>query len=112
MDFSNITPLGRADTLLKEQIPEPDEQTSKEYEKAFKKYRRTLALHTTVRALLYASIITSVAANLGLDLDIITTISSYIGVSVLLILYAGLTYLSMIYREQFYVRRELMVSRS
>lgn len=112
MDFSRITPLGRSDKILKEQIPEPEKEQGLEYENAFKKYRRTIMAHTGIRILLYASIITSAAANLGLDLDIISTISSYIGVTLLLMIYSGLTYLRMIYREEFYVRREILISKS
>lgn len=112
MDFSKITPLGRADKLLKEEIPEPDEEKSQEYEESFKRYRRVILAHTLIRVLLYASIITSVAANIGLDLNIITRISSYIGISVLAVLYVGLTYLTMIYKEEYHLRREILISKS
>lgn len=112
MNFSKITPLGRADKLLKEQIPELDEEKSREYEEASSRYRRTLMAYTVIKILLYASIVTSVAANIGLNLDIISQVSSYIGVTFLLIIYMGLTYLKRIYREEFYVRREILVSKS
>lgn len=112
MNFSNITPLGRADKILKEEMLETETEKSKEYEQAYTKYRGIIAVHTAVRGLFYAGLITSLAANLGLDLNIISKISSYIGLSVLLLIYVLLSYLKTVYREEFYVRRGILINES
>ncbi|MFB6115295.1 MAG: hypothetical protein ABEK04_03305 [Candidatus Nanohalobium sp.] len=110
MEIRKITPLGRADKILKQELEGLDQEKAEEYEKAFKDYRKIKLAHIAVRILLYAGIITTITATFGIRTEFIAKISSYIGVTFLLILYAGLSYLTMIYREAFYVRRELLIS--
>lgn len=110
MDLSKLTPLGRADRVLEEELENFDEEKREKYEQAYQSYRRAKISQLTVKILLYASIITSITATLGFNVEFISRIASYIGTSFLVILYAGLSYMTMIYRETFYVRRELMIN--
>lgn len=109
MDFSKLTPLGRADKLVKGELEGLDEDKLSDYEEAFTDYRRVKAAHIGVRVLLYASIVTSITATFGIRTEFIAQISSYIGVTVLFLAYAVLSYVNMVYREAFYVRRELLI---
>lgn len=110
MQLSDLTPLGRADKILEEELENFNQEKRQEYEEAFQNYRRVKISQLAVKVLLYASIVTSVTATLGFNIDFISRIASYIGTSVLVILYAGLSYITMVYREGFYVRREIMIS--
>lgn len=110
MDFSKLTPLGRADKLVKKELEGYDNDRLKDYEKVFKRYGRVKSAHLVVKILLYAGIITTVTATFGIETGFIAQIASYVGVSVLLIVYSALTYLDMVYREAFYVRRELLIN--
>ena len=113
----NLTPLGRADILLKEYLglDEEIDETSEfqEYEDALKKYRNLKLLQLVVKILLYAGVVTSVAASFGLEeLRIINRIASYFGVSFLLISYIGINYVTMLHREEYHVKREILVSKT
>lgn len=110
MNISKLTPLGRADNILKEETEGLDPEKTGEYEDAYQKYRRVKSLQLAAKIFLYASIVTSIASAIGLNADFIARISSYIGTSVLIVIYAVLTYFSNIYREIFYVRRELLIN--
>lgn len=110
MELSDLTPLGRADKILEEELENFNREKREEYEQAFQRYRRVKISQLAVKILLYASIITSVTAILGFEIDFISRIAAYIGTTLLIILYAGLSYVTMIYREAFYVRRELMIN--
>lgn len=112
VDLSKLTPLGRADKLVKEELEGLEDERLIEYEEAYSNYRRIKSVHVAVRVLLYAGIITSITATFGIRTDFIAQISSYIGVSVLFLAYAVLSYLNMVYREAFYVRREILISSS
>ncbi|AOV95355.1 hypothetical protein AQV86_05565 [Nanohaloarchaea archaeon SG9] len=109
MDISKLTPLGRTDKVLKQETEGLDAEKTEEYEDTFSKYRRIKILQLSVKILLYASIVTSVASAIGLNVEFIASISSYIGTTVLIIIYAGITYLTKMYREIFYVRREILI---
>lgn len=110
MDISKLTPLGRTDKVLKQETEGLDAEKTEEYEDTFSRYRRIKILQLSVKILLYASIITSVASAIGLNVEFIASISSYIGTTVLIIIYAGITYLTKMYREIFYVRREILIN--
>lgn len=110
VNLSKLTPLGRADSLVKKELEGLEEERLSDYNKAYADYRRVKALHVLVRILLYAGIITSVTATFGIRTDFIAKISSYIGLSVLFLAYAVLSYVNMVYREAFYVRREMLIS--
>jgi hypothetical protein len=110
-----LTPLGRADILLKEFLGVDenflDTEEFQNYEDALQKYRNLKLLQMVVKILLYAGLITSVAASLGLDgLRIINQVASYLGFTVLLVSYAVVNYATMIHREEYHVKREILVS--
>lgn len=113
----NLTPLGRADILLKkylgldEEIDDTNE--FQEYERALKKYRNLKLVQLVVKILLYAGVVTSVAASFGLEeLRIINRIASYLGVTFLLISYIAINYVTMLHREEYHVKREILVSQA
>lgn len=108
-----ITPLGRADRELKEYLIDRGvkEKQMREYNKSLNKYRTNKALHNFVKVFLYAGIITSVATTFGIDqAEYIAKIASYIGVSLLLVFYVITFYFSELYREEYHLRREILVS--
>ena len=113
--FSFI-PLGRADLLLEEFIGENLEKNRKEfqeYETALAKYRNLKLFQIIIKILLYAGVITSIVASLGFEqIRIISQIASYIGVTFLLFAYVITNYFTMIYREEYHVRREILVSQT
>ena len=109
-----LTPLGRADLLLDDLIGEDKRQTEEftEYQEALGKYRNLKLLQIIIKILLYAGVITSIAASFGIEeIRLINQIASYIGVSVLLISYAIVNYTTMIYREEYHIKREILVSK-
>jgi len=110
-----LTPLGRADIELKNYLSADEDIESSEefksYEKALKKYRNLKILQMSVKVLLYAGLITSIAASVGLEqISILNQIASYIGVTFLLLGYAVTNYATMLHREEYHVRREILVS--
>lgn len=110
-----LTPLGRADVLLKDYLDVGDEvidsEEFREYETALKKYRNLKLFQMVVKMFLYAGLVTSVAASLGIDqLRIINRIASYLGFTLLLIAYITVNYITMLHREEYHVKREILVS--
>jgi hypothetical protein len=110
-----LTPLGRADILLKKYLGAGedliDSEEFKEYERALQKYRNLKLLQMVVKVLLYAGIITSVAASIGLEeLRVINRIASYLGFTIILIAYVIVNYITMLHREEYHVKREILVS--
>jgi hypothetical protein len=110
-----LTPLGRADIELKEYLGETreylDTEEFQEYEKARQSYRELKLMQTGVKILLYAGLITSVVASLGFEqIKILNQIASYIGVTFLIILYLIVNYATMLQREEYHVKREILVS--
>jgi hypothetical protein len=63
-----------------------------------------------IRVLFYASVITSLAATFNLNLSIINQIASYLGFTLLLILYGVINYFTMIYREEYHVQRDILIA--
>jgi len=110
-----LTPLGKADKevrgFLKEGL-EPHQFDR--YEAALKKYRYLKIIQGSLKVLLYASIVTSVAATFGLrgEFLIIERIASYIGTSFIFVIYAFVSYFTMIRREAYHVQREILVSQA
>ena len=84
-----LTPLGRADKEVREFLrDELSTEELREYERALDKFRSAKMLHLIIKSLLYAGLITSVATTIGLDQAyILQKIASYIGVTLLLIMY-------------------------
>lgn len=107
------TPLGRADKDLQKYIADKqvEEELLKEYNKVLNKYRTNRALHNFIKIFLYAGIVTSVATTFGIEqAQYIAQVASYIGVSMLLVLYAVSLYFSELYREEYHVKREILIS--
>ena len=106
-----LTPLGRADSQIKKYLEDELQQNDFErYNNALKRYRNLKTVQITVKALFYTSIITSIAASFSLDLSIISQIASYLGSTLLLIIYAATSYLTMLYREEYHVQRDILIS--
>lgn len=111
-DLRWFTPSGKVDHDLRKHIgEEPDDKNYNGYRKAYRKYRYTKRAEVSFRILLYAGLVTSVAASLGLEqLRILQSIAGYIGITFLIIFYAVASYFNLRAREEFYLRRELFLS--
>lgn len=107
-----LTPLGKADLELREYLEDQlDEQKLEEYENSLNRYRTLKILQSLFKLLLYASIITALAATIGFDqIKIIQKIASYIGTTTILITYGIAKYFTLIARESYHVRREILLS--
>ena len=108
-----LTPLGRADQDLRRYLDGEDQEDEllANYEVVLAKYRTNKMLHNIVRILLYAGIITSVATTFGIEqAEYIAQLASYIGVSLLFVLFAITKYFSELYREEYHVKREILIS--
>lgn len=108
-----ITPLGRAESDVKKYLEENSakKEELKRYEITLEKYRSAKIVHIIVKSLLYASVITSVAATIGLDqARILEKLASYIGVGLILVIYALSKYLVELYRESYHVQREILIA--
>ncbi|WP_414837846.1 hypothetical protein ACK3SF_00365 [Candidatus Nanosalina sp. VS9-1] len=110
-----LTPLGRADIELRQHFEDDEEFYSsdeyEEYEASRKKYRNRKLVQMSIKTLLYAGVITSVAASFGVPhLRIINQIASYIGVTFLLMLYAVALYTASLQKEEYHLKREILVS--
>lgn len=108
-----LTPLGRADDDVREYVKnsELEEDRLVNYETVLNKYRTHRAIHNFVKIFLYAGIVTSVATTFGLEeARFIAQIASYIGVSIIFILYSASLYFSELYREEYHVKREILIS--
>lgn len=109
-----LTPLGKADHDVRDYLKDNlDTEQFQRYESSLNHYRHMKLLQTGIKALLYASIITSVAATMGLsEAQLIQKVASYIGTTFLIILYAGTSYITMIRRESYHVQREILISKA
>lgn len=109
-----LTPLGKADMEVREYLKDNlDEEQFERYEFALNHYRHMKLFQTALQVLLYASIITSVAATFGLDeAQILQKVASYVGLSAIFVLYAITSYITMIRRESYHVQREILISKA
>lgn len=110
-----LTPLGRADVELRQHFEDDgdfyESDEYEEYEASRKKYRNRKIAQMSIKTLLYAGVITSVAASFGVPhLKIINQIASYIGVTFLLLLYAVALYSASLQKEEYHLKREILVS--
>lgn len=108
-----VTPLGRADDDLKKYLSEREinKERLEDYNAVLNKYRTHKGLHNFIKLFLYAGIVTSVATTFGIDqARYIAQVASYIGVSLLLVLYAFTLYFSELYREEYHVKREILIA--
>lgn len=109
-----LTPLGKADkdvrSYLKDRL---DDEQFERYHNALKHYRHLKAVQTVLKLLLYASVVTTVAATFGFDqVQFIQQVASYLGTSMLFVLYAITSYITMIRREAYHVQREILISKA
>jgi hypothetical protein len=109
-----LTPLGKADKEVRDYLKEGLEPHQFErYQSSLHHYRHIKVIQATLKTLLYASIITSVATTVGLDqAQLLQKVASYIGTSVIFVLFAITSYISMIRREAYHVQREILISKA
>ncbi len=110
-----LTPLAKADKEVRgflEQGLEPHQ--FERYEKSLNRYRYVKVTQIVLKVLLYASIITSVAATVGFrgELIILERLASYIGTTVILLLYIVTSYVALIRREAYHVQREILLAQA
>ncbi|MFB6099801.1 MAG: hypothetical protein ABEK16_00880 [Candidatus Nanohalobium sp.] len=106
-----LTPLGRADSKIRAFLEmRLEDHQFERYNDSLNRYRNAKIAQQAVRVLLYASIITSVAATFNVNLSIINKIASYLGFTVILALYALISYFSMLYREDYHVQRDILIA--
>lgn len=109
--FFKLTPLGRADSQIRAFLEmRLDDHQFERYNESLNRYRNFKLIQQTVRILLYASIISSVAATFNVNLSIINKIASYLGFTALLILYGAVNYFTMLYREEYHVQRDILIA--
>lgn len=110
-----LTPLGKADKEVRSYLEKRlgDHQMER-YRSSLQHYRHMKLIQTTIRVLLYASIITSFAATFGLKgrIQILQQVASYLGTTVLLVLYAITSYITLIRKENYHVQREILISQA
>lgn len=109
-----LTPLGKAHYEVKEYLHDRlGENDLKRYETSLNHYRTVKVVQAVLKVFLYAGIITSAFATFGLEQAfIIQKIASYVGVSVIFVLYAVTSYITMIRREAYHVQREILISKA
>ena len=109
-----LTPLGKADKEVRDYLREGLEPHQFErYEKTLNQYRHMKVIQASLKMLFYASIITSVATTVGFEeAQILQRVASYIGTSLIFVLFAITSYISMIRRETYHVQREILISKA
>lgn len=109
-----LTPLGKADKEVRDYLKEGLEPHQFErYQSSLNHYRHMKVIQAGLKMLFYASIIASIATTVGFDqVQLLQKIASYIGTSVIFVLYAVTSYLAMIRRETYHVQREILVSKA
>lgn len=110
-----LTPLGKADKEVRDFLQEGLEPHQYEsYQRTLNQYRYVKIAQIALKALFYASIITSIAATFGFtgELLIIERVASYIGTTMIFILYGITSYITLIRREAYHVQREILVSQA
>jgi hypothetical protein len=109
-----LTPLGKADKEVREYLKERlDEEQFERYHHSLQHYRHMKAIQTSLKLLFYASIVTSIATTFGFDqAQLLQQIASYLGTSLIFILYAATSYITMIRRESYHVQREILISKA
>lgn len=106
-----FTPLGRANSKIKAFLEDRlDDHQFERYNESLNKYRTAKLVQQFFRLLLYASLVTSVAATFNVNLSIITQIASYLGFTLILVFYAVANYFTMLYREDYHVQRDILIA--
>ena len=109
-----LTPLGKADKDVRAYLKQGLEPHQfKRYETSLRHYRHLKILQVSLKILLYAGIATSIVATVGLnEAMILQKVASYIGTTVLLVLFSVTSYITMIRRESYHVQREILISKA
>ncbi|MFB6204864.1 MAG: hypothetical protein ABEJ75_04410 [Candidatus Nanohaloarchaea archaeon] len=111
----HFTPLGRADRQLKNYLGEVEEGVMERYEKELGRYRNAKMVQLALLLLLYAGLITSIAATIGFGLTgparLVQKVASYFGTGLIFIAYVISRYFTMLYRESYHVQREILLHR-
>ena len=106
-----LTPIGRVDQELRKEVKDIETEEYLKYEKAYRRYRHTRKAEVSFRILLYAGLVTSFATSIGIEqLEILQTIATYIGVSVIFLMYALTGFINKRAKENMYFRREVLLS--
>lgn len=111
--FFELTPLGKADKEVRNFLEERlEEHQLEKYHDALRHYRHVKLVQSTLKVLFYASIITSIAATIGFreELEIIERVASYLGTSIIFLLFTITSYITLIRRETYHVQREILIS--
>lgn len=118
MNLKNIlfelTPLGKSDKEVQKYLEKriSDEEMER-YRDSLKQYRHMKLVESSLKLLLYASILTAAAAAVGVgELQIIQRIASYLGTSVIIVLFAVSSYITMVKRESYHVQREILIAKA
>jgi len=109
-----LTPLGKADKEVRDYLKEGLEPHQFEhYQSSLNHYRHMKVIQAGLKILFYASIIASIATTVGLDqAQLLQRIASYIGTSLIFVLYGVTSYITMIRRETYHVQREILISKA
>lgn len=113
--FFELTPLGKADKevrgFLRDRL---DERQMERYLDSLKQYRYIKAVHSFLKLLFYASLVTSLAATFGFreQVAFLERVASYLGTGLVLVLFTVTGYIAMIRRESYHVQREILISRA
>lgn len=109
-----LTPLGKAHLEVREYLRDRlGEEEMERYSTALSHYRHIKIVQGALKILLYASIVTSIFATMGLDgMQFIQKIASYIGTTFIFLIYAITSYITMIRRENYHVQREILISKA
>lgn len=112
--FFRLTPLGRAESEVRHFSSEVLESRELEkYSRSLNKYRSAKLINIILKGLLYAGLITSLATTFGLpQAYLLQKVASYIGVTLILVLYGFSKYISNIYKEEYHVQREIVISKA
>lgn len=110
-----LTPLGKADKEVRSFLRHRLEDHQMErYLNSLRQYRHIKAVHSFLKALFYASLITSLAATFGFgnQIALLEKVASYLGTGLVLILFGITGYIAMIRRETYHVQREILISQA
>lgn len=107
-----LTPTGAADRTIREAFDDAfDTEHGARYRRARQRFRRVQRTRDLFRILFYASLVTSVVTALGIpQLQIIQTLHSYIGTTIIFLLFLAASYLSAIQRERYHTQRSILIA--
>lgn len=104
----DLTPIGSTDNEIRSRL-ESEEVDLKEYDNKLQNYRLSLLAFNASRALLYASLISSVATTFNIyGLGIIESVATYIGASVTFLLYVITRHIASRRKELYRLEREIL----